>query len=322
MNSPSASTTKLNDGITAVDTQYARPLQDASHLIVEGGRAAFVDTGANSSVPFLLNALEQQGLAVDDVDFVFLTHVHLDHAGGAGLLMRELPAARCVIHPRGAPHMIDPTKLIAGTEAVYGRDEAREMYGEILPIDEQRIDVADDGQWFELNGRGMQALFTEGHAKHHYVLNDPASRGVFTGDSFGVSYRETDTVNGAIIFPTATPIDFDPDEAHKSIDRIMACEPQQVYLTHYSKVEELPRMAAEMHKGVDDYVAMALASEQATDRQAALQEAMFEYMCDRLDAHGFKGDRDTKRSIMHIDVELNAQGLDVWLNRRKKKKRG
>ncbi len=319
MNLRSASITKLSDGIIAIDTEYARPLQDASHLIDAGGKAAFVDTGTNDSVPLLLDALEQQGLGAADVDYVFLTHIHLDHAGGAGLLMRELPSARCVIHPRGVRHMIDPTKLIVGTEAVYGRERTREIYGDILPIDEQRIDVADDGQWFELNGRGMQSIFTEGHAKHHYVLNDPVSKGVFTGDSFGVSYRETDTANGAIIFPTSTPIDFDPDEAHKSIERIMACKPEQVYLTHYSKVDDLQRLAADMHDCIDDYVAMALVNEQASDRQAALRQAMFEYMCERLEAHGFKGDRDAIKSIMQIDVELNAQGLDVWLNRRNKK---
>lgn len=319
MKLPSASTTKLNDGIIAIDTEYARPLQDASHLIVAGGKAAFVDTGANSSVPLLLDALESQGLDAADVDYVFLTHIHLDHAGGAGLLMQQLPSARCVIHPRGVRHMVDPAKLIAGTEAVYGREKTREIYGDILPIDEQRIDVADDGQWFDLNGRGMQAIFTEGHAKHHYVLNDPASKGVFTGDSFGVSYRETDTANGAIVFPTATPIDFDPDEAHKSVEKIMACKPQQVYLTHYSKVDDLQRLAVDMHACIDDYVAIALANEQADDRQAALQEAMFEYMCERLEGHGFKDDRDAMWAIMHIDVELNAQGLDVWLKRRNKK---
>ena len=321
MKSPSAGTTKFNDGIIAVDTEYARPLQDASHLIVVDGRAAFVDTGTNNSVPLLLDALDQQGLNADDVDYVFLTHIHLDHAGGAGLLMRQLPSARCVIHPRGARHMVDPAKLIAGTEAVYGQEKTREIYGDILPIDEQRIDVADDGQWFELNGRGMQSIFTEGHAKHHYVLNDPTSKGVFTGDSFGVSYRETDTANGAIVFPTSTPIDFDPDEAHKSVDRIMECKPEQVYLTHYSKVDDLQRLAVDMHQCIDDYVAMALANERAGDRQAALQHAMFEYMCERLQTHGFKGDRDAAWSIMQIDVGLNAQGLDVWLQRRNKKSR-
>ena len=313
---PSASTIEFSDGIFAIDTEYARPMQDASHLIIEGSKAAYVDTGANDSVPLLLDALDQRGLAPADVDYVFLTHVHLDHAGGAGLLMQQLPDARCVVHPRAARHMIDPSKLIAGTVAVYGKEKTQEIYGDIQPIDEQRIDIVEDGQWIDFNGRRVQAIFTEGHAKHHYVLNDPTSRGVFTGDAFGISYRETDTENGAIVFPTTTPIDFDPEEAHKSIDRIMACDPICLYLTHYSRVDELQRLAADMHRGIDDYVAITFANENAPDRQQALEDGMFEYMCGRLAKHGFAGDRDDMWSIMQIDVQLNAQGLGVWLDRR------
>lgn len=315
-----AGTTELNDGIFAIDTEYARPIQDASHVIVEGDKAAFIDTGANSSVPHLLDALEELNVRVSDVDYLFLTHIHLDHAGGAGLLMQELPAARCVVHPRGAPHMVNPAKLIAGTEAVYGKETTKRIYGDILPIDEHRIDIAEDEQWFDLNGRKLQTIFTEGHARHHYVLNDPTSKGVFTGDSFGVSYKETDTAKGAIVFPTATPIDFDPQEAHKSVDRIMACKPQYLYLTHYSRVDDLERLARDMHEGIDAYVEIALANENAPDRQQALEKDMFAYMSERLERHGFAGDRDAMMAIMHIDVKLNAQGLDVWLERRKKRK--
>ena len=306
---------RLDDGITAIDTEYARPLQDASHLVVENGRAAFVDTGNNNSVPLLLDALQQQDLSVADVDYVFLTHIHLDHAGGAGLLMQELPNARCVVHPRGAPHMVDPTKLIAGTEAVYGVKRMRELYGDILPIDAKRIVVAVDNEWIDLNGRKMQMLFTEGHAKHHYCLHDPQSKGVFTGDSFGVSYRELDTVAGEFIFPTTTPASFDPPEAHKAIDRIMACEPQQLYLTHYSRVRDLDRLAADMHEGVDTFV--ALAQQHATDANTheALSAAMFEFLADRLLKHGYKGDRDAMRSVLGPDITLNTQGLEVWLSR-------
>jgi glyoxylase-like metal-dependent hydrolase (beta-lactamase superfamily II) len=313
-----ARTTRLNDGITAIDTEYVRPLQDASHLIIEGGRAAFVDTGTNDSVPLLVDALRQHDLDPGDVDFVFLTHIHLDHAGGAGLLMQTLPNARCVVHPRGVAHMIDPTVLIAGTEAVYGVAETRQMYGDILPIDESRCDVAGDEQWFELNGRRMQTLYTEGHALHHYCLNDPASRGVFTGDSFGVSYRELDTRAGECVFPTSTPTHFDPDAAHVSVDRIMACEPQQLYLTHYSRVRDLDRLAADMHAGIDAYVRIALANKGADDVLEAIQADMDNYLKSRARAHGFQGDDEALHSILEIDIELNAKGLVSWLQRLKK----
>jgi glyoxylase-like metal-dependent hydrolase (beta-lactamase superfamily II) len=310
-----AQITALDDGIFAVDTEYSRPMQDASHLIVEDGRAAFVDTGTNDSVPLLLDALDQRDIDTADVEFVFLTHVHLDHAGGAGLLMQHLPNARCVIHPRGAPHMIDPEKLIKGTEGVYGVERTREMYGDIRPIAERRVVVAKDNDWIDFNGREVQTLFTEGHARHHYCLNDPASRGVFTGDNFGVSYRELDTAKGEFIYPTSTPASFDPVEAHKSVERIMDCGPEQVYLTHYSRVRNLDRLASDLHAGIDAYEQMALGCRDADDRGEALEAAMYEYLSMRLVDHGFKGDSDAMRSVLEIDVILNAAGLVAWLNR-------
>jgi len=312
-----AATTIFNDGITAIDTEYARPLQDASHLMVEGGRAAFIDTGVNSSVPLLLDALRQQDLDVGDVDFVILTHVHLDHAGGAGELMQALPNATCVIHRYGAPHMIDPTKLIAGTEAVYGVDETREIYGTIVAIDERRVHVPEDGDWMSLNGRELQFLNTEGHARHHHVINDPASRGVFTGDSFGVSYRELDTEHGEIVFPTSTPVQFDPAEAHIAVDRIMACEPEQLFLTHYSRVGDVQRLASQMHAGIDAYVAIARQHEHDDNQSTALRESLQDYYAEQLEEHGYRGDRETMREVLGIDIDLNAQGLQVWLNKGK-----
>lgn len=315
----SAQVTSVGDGIFAIDVEYLRPMQDSSHLIVEGNRAAFVDTGTNDSVPLLLDALQQQDIDPGDVEFVFLTHIHLDHAGGAGLLMQHLPGARCVIHPRGAPHMVSPERLIKGTEAVYGADRTREMYGEIVPIDEHRVVVAEDEQWIDFNGRKVQPLFTEGHARHHYCLNDPASRGVFTGDSFGISYRELDTAAGEFIYPTTTPASFDPDEAHKAVDRVMGCDPRQLYLTHYSRVTDLARLADDMHAGIDAFAKMALEHRDTQDRGKRIEDAMFEYLSRRLLAHGFNGDRDAMWSVVDIDVILNSAGLVSWLERLEKR---
>ncbi len=214
--------------------------------------------------------------------------------------------------------MVQPEKLIAGTEAVYGKKRAREMYGEILPIAADRVVVAGDEQSFELTGREMRTLHTEGHARHHYCLHDPQSQGVFTGDSFGVSYRELDTAAGEFIYPSSTPPHFDPPEAHKSIDRIMALEPSQLYLTHYSRVCDLDRLAGDMHECVDSYVAIADECRDDPNRFEAMKTGMFDYLSGRLAKHGFKGDRDAMWSALEIDVILNAQGLDAWLKRRER----
>ena len=314
-----AHTTQLNDGIVAVDTEYARPLQDASHLIVEDGRAAFVDTGANNAVPLLLDALEQKDLDAGDVDYVFLTHIHLDHAGGAGLLMQHLPNARCVLHPRGAKHLINPERLIAGTIAVYGEEATRKLYGDIVPLDAERVIVTEDDQWFELAGRRMQAFFTEGHALHHYSLYDERANGVFSGDSFGVSYRELDTAAGEFIFPSSTPTHFDPDAAHAAYDRIMSYAPNYVYLTHYSRVADLDRLAGDLHADIDKYVEIANAHRDAPERVNAIRASLFEHYAARLKEHGYAGGEEAMRATLSIDTVLNAQGLDAWLERLEKK---
>ena len=315
MSDQAAHITELEYGISAIDTDYVRPLFDASHLIAQDGHGAFVDTGINHSVPLLLDALGRQDIDAADVDYVFLTHVHLDHAGGAGSLMQHLPNAQAVIHPRGAPHMIDPAKLVAGAEAVYGIERCREMYGEPVPIAADRILVVDDEQTVEFQGRPLQCIFTEGHARHHYCLSDPSSKGIFTGDSFGVSYRELDTAKGEFIFPTTTPVHFDPPEAHKAIDRLMGLEPEALYLTHYSRVTDLPRLADDMHQRIDDFVAIATRHANDNNRTEAMHETMFSYFVEQLDAHGFRTDEERIHAILDMDVELNTMGIEYWLDK-------
>lgn len=307
-------TIDFEHGITAIDTDYVRPLLDASHLIVDGGRAAFVDTGVNDSVPLLLGALREKDVDVADVDYVFLTHVHLDHAGGAGQLMQRLPNAVAVLHPRGARHMIDPARLVKGSEAVYGPQRMREMYGEIVPIPEERVHIIADEEELRLGERVLQGLFTEGHARHHYCLADPLASAVFTGDSFGISYRDFDTAAGEFIFPTTTPVQFDPVEAHKAIDRIMALSPGRLYLTHYSKVTDLPRLADDMHRRIDAFVEIATRHAAESERTGRMRQSMFAYLRSELGKHGCRLDGNALHGLLDVDVELNTMGLEHWLD--------
>lgn len=309
-------TTEYGDGITAIDTDLLRPLFDASHLIVADGRAAFVDTGVNSSVPLFLATLQQKNIDVGDVDYVFLTHVHLDHAGGAGLLMRSLPNAMAVLHPRGAPHMIDPAKLIKGAQLVYGEEEYFRQYGDIVPIPAERVIIADDEQEFTFGSRVLQGFYTEGHARHHHCFYDHESRSVFTGDSFGLSYRELDTDQGEFIYPTTTPVHFDPPEAHKAIDRILGFEPEKLFLTHYSQVTDLGRLAEDLHRRIDDFVRLVTQHADDDNRTERVHASMYAYFIAELAAHGFAGGEDEVRDIVGKDVALNTMGLEFWLDHR------
>lgn len=306
-------------GITAIDTEYIRPGLAAAHVIIHGGRAAFVDTGTTHSVPHLLAALDTLGIAREAVDYVLLTHVHLDHAGGAGRLMQELPRARAVLHPRGAPHMIDPSKLIAGSKAVYGEARYQELYGELVPIPAERVVTTDDGQRLGLAGRELEFVHTPGHALHHQAIVDVAHRSIFTGDTFGLSYRELDTEKGAFIVPTTTPTQFDPEQLVASMDRLLGYEPQALYLTHYSRVTDVPRLAELLRLQVHEFVRIARTHRDATDRHEAISVGLRALWLELLRRHGCTRPEARLDEVLGADLELNTQGLIAWLDRQRRR---
>ncbi len=314
---------ELAHDILCIDTGYGRPRLTAAYLVHAGGRGAFIDTGTYHSVPRLLQALDHGGVARADVDYVIPTHVHLDHAGGAGELMRMLPNARLVVHPRGAPHLIDPTRLIAGTSAVYGEAEYRRRFGEIVPVPAERVLEAPDGYALTLGSRRLEFIDSPGHARHHFCVYDAASLGFFTGDTFGISYREFDTAAGAFVFATTTPPQFDPDAWGHTLDRLLAYHPRRMYLTHFGCVQEIARLVADLRASIRAFAEMTLTEGGAEGGRAArLRERMLELLLQALRSHGCTLSRERMSELLALDVELNVQGLETWLERRRRRAAG
>jgi len=303
------------NGIVAFDSGYVRPLLAAIHLVVEQGRVAIIDTGSNDSLPNTLSALEKLGLDAAAVDYIFLTHIHLDHAGGAARMMAKFPEARLVVHPRGARHMAEPARLVAGVSAVYGPEYVERVYGDILPIPAERIISAPDGHVVSLAGRELLCLDTPGHARHHICILDRKTGSMFTGDMFGLSYRELDVGNKQFIFPTTTPTQFEPEEMRKSVERLLSFQPEAMYLTHYSRVDEVAEKAETLLRRLDSIVRLALREKNAgSDRHFRLKRATREYLLAEIRAHGCLLSEQTLLDIWETDLELNAQGLAVWLD--------
>ncbi len=305
----------LDHDITRIDTTLSRDGMAACYLIRSGKAAAFIDTGTNYSVPNMLLALAEQDLTPADVRYIIPTHVHLDHAGGAGEMMRQCPNAELLIHPRGAPHMIDPSRLVAGATAVYGEKGLRKTYGEILPITENRVLTPDDGETYDLDGRPLLFLHTEGHAKHHFCIYDERSNGFFTGDTFGLSYREFDSSCGAFVLPTTTPVQFDPEAWQLSLQRMMSYGPERMYLTHYGMVQDVKTLATDLSNRLRDYVSIARQVEAGPQRHTQLHDALMQHALSGLQRHGCQLAEAKLRELLAMDIELNAQGIEVWLDR-------
>lgn len=302
-------------GIFVIDTGFVRPRFDASYLLVEGGRAAFIDTGPNNAVPRLLAALQAQDLEPAAVDFVIPTHVHLDHAGGTGLLMQHLPNAKLLIHPRGARHMIDPSVLMEGVRAVYGQEVADRDYGELVPVPEHRVVTTSDGMVVELGGRPLRFMDTPGHAKHHHCIWDEASRGWFTGDTFGICYPELHAPNGPYILPATAPVQFDQEALHESVARLLRAKPVFMYLTHYGAVTHPEQLAVQFLAQVDEMARTARALANESNRHEKLKSAFANIYLAELRRSGVTQPESFLRDILATDIELNAQGLGAWLNK-------
>jgi glyoxylase-like metal-dependent hydrolase (beta-lactamase superfamily II) len=277
-------------------------------------------------VPRLLAVLEAAGVARDAVDWVIPTHVHLDHAGGSGALMAALPNAKLVVHPLGARHLIDPAKLIAGATAVYGADEVQRSIGTVLPVSAERVLESADGMEIDLAGRPLRLLDTPGHARHHHCVWDERSRGLFTGDTFGLSYREFDTPQGAWLLPSTTPVQFDPPALRASFERLLALRPDCIYLTHYGRLPASPgtddakalqQLGREYLEQLDAVISLGLraaaALPNAEDRHVALVEGLSELYLERVGRLGGGVSRERVLELMDMDIELNAQGMGVWL---------
>lgn len=306
---------RYEHGIYALDSGYIRPQLAAIHLIVEQGRVALVDTASAAALPRVLEALQILGLTPDCVDYVLLTHIHLDHAGGAGVMMQAFPKARLVVHPRGVAHMVDPTKLFAAVRAVYGVEEANRLYGEPTPIAADRIVAAAERHRIDLVDRSLVTLHTPGHARHHACFWDARSRGLFTGDIFGLSFRELDVDGRPSVIPTTTPTQFDPAAMHDSVDRILSQQPDAVYLTHFARVSDIQRLGSDLHRLIDAHVAVAERERDAgPDREARILAGLWALMDAEAVRQGWRLEQAAWREVLRADIELNAQGLHYWLD--------
>jgi len=307
-------------GIYAIDAEYLYSGHAAAHLITDSGSAAFVDVGTNGSVPYLLAALAELGIARESVAYLLLTHVHLDHAGGAGALMRELPNAHAVLHPRGAPHMIDPSRLIAGSKAVYGEQRFAQLYGELVPIPRERVRVAADGERISLGARTLELIHTPGHAMHHYMVVDAAHASIFSGDTFGIAYPPLATPRGSFITPSTVPTQFDPEQHLASIDRMLEFHPESVYLMHFSRVTGVPRLAGLLKSQIRELTGIARRHAHAPDRAAAIRADMLALWIALAAREGSTLDEGTLERALESDLELNTQGLIAWLDRAAERK--
>lgn len=293
---------------------------------MEGGRSTgyfidaeqktIVEMGASVSVPRVLNALKQLNIAPEEITYVIVTHIHLDHAGGAGLLLEKLPNAKLIVHPRGARHMIDPSKLIAGAKQVYG-DEFDRLFGPMTPVPEEKTIIADDE--FELsigNNRTLYFYDSPGHAYHHFAVYDPTSKGIFSGDSTGMSAPWLREKFGVDFYaPTSSPVQFDPEAMIATLRRFAELDVEQVFMTHYGHHSDAKRVIAENIERAEAFARIAEEAYQENPTWEHTAEKLRQYFHKELIKLGVP-ENDPILDLFAFDIEMDAKGMFHYMQTR------
>ncbi len=309
-------------GIYEIDSHYLNRERFACcYLLVGGAEAAVIETNTDKAVPYILQAIAQAGLERNQIKYVIVTHIHLDHAGGSGELLRHLPEALLLLHHRGKRHIIDPTKLIESARQVYGEEKFKAYYGDILPVDKERVKTAADGEIIKVGDRELIALDAPGHAKHHLILFDKETRSVFSGDAFGIGYpRYNPPGKAGLVFPSTSPTQFDPDITLQTMQKIVALQPSRILRTHTGAIVDI----AENFRQLGEWLAFAAEisnkryDEGLRDRElaGALGKDIWGHfektLKKRLGIKMSEADRD----FLSIDASINALGLAHYITNR------
>lgn len=280
-----------------------------SAYLLHGRQPTLVETGPTTSVEAVTEGLESLGISSGDLAHIVVTHIHLDHAGGVGRLARRFPRAVVWVHERGAPHLADPQKLVASAARIYGEERLHRLFGPVDPVPVGRLRAIVEGDRIELGDRGLDVLYTPGHASHHVSLVDTDSGALFTGDALGIHLPDD-----RVVRPATPPPDIDVELGVQSIERIRAHARSVLLFSHFgpvSEVDELCDIAASRLRKWADIVREAL---EETDDLDRVTEVL-----DRKTASEFEGvqSADPSRYDVLSDMRMNAAGLvRYWTKRR------
>jgi len=303
-------TFRVAEGITAIDTKMTGRYLVTSAYLLTADEPALVETGPSTSAAAVARGLDSLGMAPDDLAHIVVTHIHLDHAGGVGTLAARFPRATVWVSERGAPHLADPTRLVASTQRVYGEDRTRQLFGDVRPVPPARLRAVGDGDVVRLGNRALEVLSTPGHASHHICLVDSGSGAVFTGDALGIHLPDV-----RVLRPATPPPDFDIDLAVGSIERIRSRARSILLLSHFgpvTEVEHICELAAARIRRWGDVVQRALETTEDVDEIAALleREGHREYREDAGEA------LELERYDVLSSVRVNAMGLIRYWKKR------
>ncbi|PTQ53422.1 MAG: Beta-lactamase related protein [Hydrogenibacillus schlegelii] len=322
---PAEEIVRLGDGLALIDVyDLELPRRTGAYVFPED--RIILETGPAMGAERLLSGLRALGVEPASIETIIVTHIHLDHAGAVGLLLREMPHARVVVHPRGARHLVDPTRLIAGARAVYGERYDR-WFDPVLPVPEDRLIVPEDGERRTFGRRTFLFLDTPGHARHHLGIVDLDAGGLFAGDTLGVLYADLLADGVFFVVPSTSPNQFDPEATLESARRLEALRPKTIYYGHfgatdrveeafYALKERLPGMLKTVRDALETAPSFSAAPPAGPDRALAerARDALLLAFRQELERLGVPADHPAY-AMLGFDATIDALGILDHLGR-------
>lgn len=297
----------LGFNISLIDTFDLGKERRTGSYVLHAEELTIIETSASPSIPYVLKGLDQLGIDLEKVKNIIVTHIHLDHAGGVGLLLKHCPNAKVIVHPRGKRHLADPAKLILGAQAVYG-DKFKELFDPILPVPEDRLMIKEDGDIIKIDEERTLTFYdTPGHAKHHFSIHDSLSNGIFTGDTIGVYYPQLIEHGMELYLPSTSPNQFDPDAMLQSIDRVSKLHVDRIYFGHYGMTEHPAHVYEQIQYWLPIFVAAGkkVWEEYANASFDAKQHALFQLLFSEVSRYA-----EENNIVLEGDI-LDIIGLDL-----------
>ncbi|MHA6253295.1 MBL fold metallo-hydrolase [Oceanobacillus sp. CAU 1775] len=276
--------------------------------VINEPELTLIEVGPSPSVKYIKKGLETIGFTMEEVKYIIVTHVHLDHAGGAGLLLQQCPNAKLIVHPRGARHLIDPSRLAAGARAIYG-ESFSDIYDPIIPVPEDRVITKGEGDTLEIGPDCVLEFWdTPGHAKHHFSVYDSKSNGIFTGDAVGIRYEHLLRSGVELYLPSTSPNHFNPNDMHATIQRVFEKRVDRIYFGHYGMSENPEEALKQAMKWLDIYMDIAEEVVEAGGDYNEIASRIMRRLKGFLRIAGIPEDHEIY-IILNLDIQVSALGI-------------
>ena len=304
---------QLNDRVYIIDGYDLGMAERTGIYVIKEEALTIVETGPSPSIQHVKKGLEALGLTLDEVKYIIVTHIHLDHAGGAGLLVQDCPNAKVVVHPKGARHLANPERLIAGAKAVYG-EKFSALFDPILPIPEEKILIKSEGDTLKIGPDcTLQFLDTPGHANHHFSIYDSVSNGMFTGDTVGVRYEQL-IPDVQFFLPSTSPNQFNPEAMQSAIERMKQMNLSYIYYGHFGMTTTPNEALDQVAKWIPIFVEEAKAVVTEHKGYGELAERLMDHIRKYLREQNIADDHAVY-PIIQLDMEVSAMGLIDYLTK-------